>query len=563
MLLDWGFYYDAWLIDKVPSTLPIEFEEHPNGFKINPEAITMYFGANPTYIYGEGKLYHEVLFADLGILPVPFVFGRPGLEFIDYIDYDLYEGFDWLGKDAQHKKVGRVKVDDMIKSFVKKVYGFDSEKTPKAESVSSELQKMDDASLKLAFTPDFTPIFDTLDDFKNTLGVCGYIPMYPNESGLRDYLNGYYKIDTPYNVVYTKQGILKPVLDLNMSRINITPAAKQMFENADEKIYIFFKTTNHFNEGTVFDYSATYYYNEAGKINTGFRLELKKNGIKITSNSGNKTPDEFFIPMDIDFKTPRAFVINMNFDKNIVIHMNDQDDFIYKVKIPKPVFNPDDECILSGEALSNKYVQTGNFEEFGFCLKGNNESFKKFLNFNPFLQIADVKSNTDTPIPIVEGLTYSAPKTIYIPKGMDYTDADDYRTMTVSTTVAGLKQNIAEGELSKTNAADTIYLAKNKEVRKAIIENENDMFSKIHMDIGEYVYGSIGKPDVDYSGSTEYCKMLKKITSDTHIPVKITIRFKMPDWWTKDMNINMQLRMLPIGELVWYNYKKFKTGEWL
>jgi len=74
MNLDWNFYFDSWLIDKIPDGFEIRIEEHPSGVSINPPELTCYFGANPIYLYGLGKLYHEVLMSPDGITVYPSFF---------------------------------------------------------------------------------------------------------------------------------------------------------------------------------------------------------------------------------------------------------------------------------------------------------------------------------------------------------------------------------------------------------------------------------------------------------------------------------------------------------
>ncbi|MCF6204323.1 MAG: LysR family transcriptional regulator, partial [Methylococcaceae bacterium] len=76
--LKWGFYFDSWLIDKVPPGFEVKVIEDADGLRCVPESLTCYFGANPIYLNGLGKLWHEVLFSASGIAIYPMFLERPG-----------------------------------------------------------------------------------------------------------------------------------------------------------------------------------------------------------------------------------------------------------------------------------------------------------------------------------------------------------------------------------------------------------------------------------------------------------------------------------------------------
>ncbi len=143
MDLDWDFYFDDWLIDKVPDGFEIRVESHPNGEIINPPELDIYFGANPRYLYGTGKLLHEVIMSPSGIAVFPSFLDRPGFEFVESISFSLgfNESKDFHGNDVQEKHVGLVDVTEYMKNVTQVLHGvadgeFFLPSTPSAALVS-------------------------------------------------------------------------------------------------------------------------------------------------------------------------------------------------------------------------------------------------------------------------------------------------------------------------------------------------------------------------------------------------------------------------------------------
>jgi len=86
--------------------------------------------------------------------------------------------------------------------------------------------------------------------------------------------------------------------------------------------------------------------------------------------------------------------------------------------------------------------------------------------------------------------------------------------------------------------------------------------SKFYIPKGFKLYGALGNSDPGLDDSTDNCFMLTKISSDSHIPIRVDMSFKIPEWWTKDMDLEMELRIIPVDKTLWYHYKRFRTGEW-
>jgi len=566
MNLHWNFFYDSWLIDRVPELLPLTIEETNNGWRTNPSELTMYFGANPHYLYGEGKLYHEVLFSETGMFPMPFIYGRPGLEFISKMEISLDSNRDWIGRLVGNKMVGRVEVADFIKKYTEKFYGISETKPARIAGVSSELVDFDNASAKLAFKPSFETVFDTVDELRNSFNPVMYLTMYlvdamyTKEMMSKDNV----EIITPFTTIYTKEGILKPTINLKNCKLDITKYARKAFSEDTEELTIFFKTNKYFLGGLVFDYSGTLL---EGAPNYGFRLYLDRLGLKIVSNQGNKQPDVFQLPIDIDFKTPRAFIINIKYGKYIKVFISGEEVYKFNYKVFKPKFKDpeNDTCFLSGFSKSKEYVQTGNFEEFGFATKMmNDDVLNSFLSFNQLLNIAELPEVPEAPTPVVDNLMYSLDKSILIPRGVSV--QDDVEGYDVS----NIDYNI--------DIARKVYLGNgNKGIREAYLsapdthtastpysrDKSKYTLSELVIRPGEYVYGAYGYPDKAFDDSTEYFKLIKKLTSDTHIPLKITFKFKVPKWITRQTAGMMQIKLTSVEDIIWYSYKKYKTGEWL
>ena len=531
MILHWGFFKDAWLIDKVPDIFPITFEEHPKGWRINPSKVTFYFGANPTYLWGEGKLYHEVLFGNLGFVFLPFFYGRPGLEFIESYKVTFVDDKDWVGNSAGIYKIGRVNIDDMIKSYIQKYYDVDPNKKFQPGDLSSKLVKATGDEIKSQFQTEYNAIFKTISDMRNNLNCIWYSSFHShNEEIIELTSNKEIPVITPFDTYYFVQAIYKNVLSFKDCRVDITKPLKVIFYEKDSnECFITFKTPTGFIEGVVIDYG----YDDK----SGFRLDIVKEGVDIYVN-GKK----YHYAKNLIFNTNNSFVIYIKFDSEVMIRINKDTTIRTKDKIPKPTIKDSDIAYISSFSKSNKYVETGNFEEFGiFKSFPNPDYIDRFLEFDPFLPFIQQDQKKEIPI-VLENLTFSCPASILIPNG--FTSKEDGNKKTIPFNKVYLEDQNSNIEVA------TYSKVKNKDaVELNIPKNFN-------------VYKVLGNEDKYFDDKTENCYMIKKISTDTHIPIKIDIEFKIPEWWNKEMELKMELRLVPIGRMLWYHYKRFKTGDW-
>ena len=58
-------------------------------------------------------------------------------------------------------------------------------------------------------------------------------------------------------------------------------------------------------------------------------------------------------------------------------------------------------------------------------------------------------------------------------------------------------------------------------------------------------------------------KALTKVTSDVHIPLRIHMKFRLPEFYDRNTTYNMSLMFKSLDKFLWYEYTKFKTGEFI
>jgi len=534
MELNWGFFKDSWLIDPAPANIPITFEEHPTGFVINPQTVTLYFGANPTYVWGEGKLYHETIFANLGFVIMPFFYDRPGYEFIKKFSVTINEDTDWLGNPSTIYKVGRVNLKDMIKSHIKKFYGVGDladKITFKRGDPSTDLVKADDDAIKALYTPTLTPIYLSTDDLVSKTNVVWFSTMHDRGDSIYEAVSrSYWNVETPFDKIYFQQGIYENVLVLKNARLDVTNQMSAACDDSDG-FTVCFKLPAGFTEGTLIDYGYT--------DSSGFRIDVLPAGIDVYVN-GTK----YHAAYNLSFKQANAVWIYVRYGDGVYVHINKESIYLRDLNLLNINKTDNAPAYISGLSLTNRYVDTGNVEELGI-FKGevDTDTMLSYLSFDPMVPNNRTITTTDDDIPvIVNDLTFSVPAAIMIPN-----------------TYVSSTQN------SKTIPFEKIYIGDtNSNIEEGKYESESDLDGvKIYIPENFNFYDALGHPDTGLDDVTTNCFMIKKLSSDTHIPLKIYMEFQIPDWWTKDMILNMQLKLIPVDRMIWYHYKKFKTGDWL
>jgi hypothetical protein len=65
-------------------------------------------------------------------------------------------------------------------------------------------------------------------------------------------------------------------------------------------------------------------------------------------------------------------------------------------------------------------------------------------------------------------------------------------------------------------------------------------------------------------GISEEIPVLTKLTSDTHIPLRIHMDFVVPTgFYDKDIVYNIRIVLKSLHKFLWYSFKRYKTGEWV
>ena len=539
--LSWGFYKDSWLIDPMPETFEIRVEEHPDGIRLNPSKLTLYFGANPMYLWGTGKLYHEVIFAQYGFIVVPLFLGRPGFELVSSISYSLEKERDWLDNPIGERVVGRADIDKMVKTYLNQIYGIEPLTTKtlvKPNDLSSKLVKADDSQLDKQYTVGYTPIYANTSDLTLNNDAVALIPLTLKNKSIYEVINNKeLDYESPFDKIYITNGLYESVVSLKTVRVDITEQLDEMFK--DEKGFnICFKLLPNFREGTLIDYGST--QNENDK-NYGFRLDVNRNSITLILNNGDKF-EYLTVPVTLSFITANAFFIKVEYGGTVEIRINDQV-FKYRRQFKKPVFQDGIKGFLSGLSVSKQTVETGDLAEVGLFGYYVDPKFRdKYLAMEPILPYPGIPKVQDTLTPVFEDLTYSVPVKILLPQGTG--------------SKKSTKPHKSYGDM---------YLANdNSQVQKNEIDsfNRSSNYVETFIPVGWNVFRTLGRPDPNFDNKTDFIFMLKKLTSDIHIPLKIDIHFRLPEWWTKDMQLHMKLKMVPIGKSMWYPYEKYRTGEW-
>ena len=546
--LPWGFYKDSWLIDKMPDVFEIRVEEHPSGIILNPKRLTVYFGTNPMYLWGTGKMYHETLYSQLGFMIIPTFLNRPGLEFVSSISYSLASERDWLGNPIGPRVIGRVNIDEMTKTYLKQVYNIGELKDKvlvKKNDMSSELVDATGDQLNKQYTVGYTPIYKNISDFKSKNDVVTMVPMTMKNGEILDIVsNTSLDYSSPFDKIYEQKGIYENVISLKTLKIDITNELDKMFEN-EKGFHICFKTLPGFREGVVIDYDSTQNYNDK---NYGFRITVYRNQIVVIINSGDELKS-LIIPVTLNFLIANSIMLNVEYDSRVELNIN-KETYRYKYPFKKPVFRKGSKGFLSGMSKSKQNVETGDLAEvglFGFFI---DTLFKeKYLAMEPILPYPGIPAVEDSLTPVIADKTYSMPVKIMLPSG---TDSKKSTKHAVSNPYSNIYIGNLNSDIKKINAVSKLHY----------YYDVGPSYRNIYIPENWNIYKVIGRPDSEFDDKTDFMFMPKKITSDIHIPLKIDIHFKLPSWWTKDMKLFISLKMIPIGKSLWYNYSKYRTGEW-
>ena len=546
MNLDWDFYFDDWLIDKVPAGMEIKIEEHPSGININPPELTCYFGANPIYLYGLGKLYHEVLMSPDGIAIYPEFLDRPGFEFVEEIGFkaDFSKNTDFWGNDVDEKHVGYVNALKYMNALIKTLYGVDEGEYVGMRTPSTELKFVDAADRDL-----INSSFDNYQIFPSEVimrdkGCFLYIrgEVDDDRDGPYDIMSGTYLTATAPGAFINTPGTFNNVLFLKYTYIELPNSVVSQMSGME--FQILFGTTAGFREGTVFDFGTT---NRSTPPNYGFSLSLHPSGATIVMNDGNL--NIFSFPFNADYRFPHRFSLVRQSDSLMLAMDGEVVGSEMFTGIGGILFDPSRKNYISALSLdSAKNVAAGDLEEIAFFSRlVEDETIDKYYNDVVPLTKKGGTSAIEyekVPVALSYDLTYVKPTTIFIPNFFN-ADFDKFYLVNAQGII-----NIVGG-----TATNSSYLEDHEPIEnKSLIINTGFRFHSVTTNNYE--------DNIDF-GIGERVPVLTKLTSDVHIPLRIYMKFKIPEFHSNKTVYNIRLVLKSLNKFLWYSYEKYKTGEFV
>ena len=545
MNLDWNFYYDSWLIDKVPDGLEIKVVDNGNGPKCIPSSLTCYFGANPIYLYGKGKLLHEVLFSPRGIAIYPEFLQRPGFEWVKRKSFDVrFESeLDFHGNNVVAKHIGNINASQFMKDISSVMYGIEESQFTAISTPSSSLRKLNQEDIDLIDkgVGDNQVYANSGDMVAN--GIIFYSRMFMEDSrvGPMEIIEGSDLVITSPGAPILTPGANTDVLFLKYSHIDI-PASytTNMFESSG---FCFgFKTLEQFRFGTIFDFGAT---NLAQGLNYGASLMITEIGIYLTLNDGGEL-NRFFLTASIDYRFPHVWLIQRDGDDLILIIDGRQIDREDISMVGDVVFdNAKYNNYISRRSIAEENEYAGDIEELFFSRKTMTRTHmdKYFSSGTPLLKKGGVSALEKETIPFAlsYGLTFKSPTDFFIP-------------------------NFFNADFSK-------FYLKNKSNLVIIATQAKKISSSYRDDLEPFLDKSLLIPTgyaidqvlaSENNGLAEEIPVLTKLSSDNHIPIRIHMDFVVPvEFYDKNTVFNMRIVLKSLDKFAWYSYEKFKTGEFV
>lgn len=546
MNLDWDFFFDNWLIDKIPDGFEVKIEEHPSGISINPPELYCYFGANPIYMYGLGKLYHEVLMSPTGITIYPEFLDRPGFEFVEEITFkaDFEEELDFFGNSVKAKHVGYVNATDYMNNILKTIYGVAEGEYVGQKTPSSKLRKVTGSDLDL-ITKSFEnyQVFNDAQDMRDN-GCTFYMHGYGEDDrgGPYDLITGNYMNAVAPGALINTPGTFSDVLFLRYTYIEITEYAVSAISSSN--FQILFSTTEEFRAGTVFDFGST---NKSTPPNYGFKLIIEPSGVTIVMNDGNY--NSFSIPYLIDFRFPHRFSLIRTDDSVFMFIDGKIMGEIDTSSIGNIIFDSNRPNLISGEAgdtTSNS--PAGDLEEVAFfSMVVDSEKISKYYDdVVPLIKAGGIDQQLyeNAPVALSYDLTYSKPTNIFIPNFFGANFNNFY--LVDSNGIVNVIGDYPQNDSYLTGYEPT-------ENKSILVKNGFRISSVTTHNYEEFVDFYVG----------ERIPVLTKLTSDVHIPLRIYMKFRIPEFHSNKIVYNIRLVLKSLDKFLWYSYKKYKTGEFV
>lgn len=537
MILDWDFFFDEWLIDRIHDGFEIKIEEHPNGMVINPPELTCYFGANPIYLYGEGKLQHEVVFAPTGFAVYPEFLQRPGFEFVDEITFnvDFSESKDFHGNSIKEQHIGMVNAKQYLDGIFTKIYGTASGYSG-IQMPSLDLRKLrsEDYAAQGKLVENFQiyqSVSDMIDDncrFYTTMGIDD------NDTRLHEVINDTRMSVTSPGAIVQTPGVHGGVIFLRYSYITLPSYVNSILSGNDFQIV--FTTEVDFRYGTILDIGTTYY---SDSDNYGIRIDILADGILIVANSFET--NQLFFSYEFDFRFIHKIMITKE-SNSVVVAVDGNVLGSKEIKGDGNIkFMPSARGMISYDSRGDRNSSAGDIEDFAiYSPSMSSENAKKFFFDDvPFIDRQGTQAIIfeNIPVSLSYDLTYVNPARMMIPnffgaifKKIYLIDKDD-------------NIDIIEPEDNSS-----------RELKSIVIQNG----FKIHN------VSTLNIEDGIDSLFSDRMPVLTKLTSDSHVPLRIYMKFKIPEmFWNKKTTYSLRLVLTPVAKMLRYGYTKYKTGEFV
>ncbi len=540
MTLDWDFFYDSWLIDKVPDYLEVVIEEHPSGLIINPPELVCYFGANPIYLYGLGKLQHEVIMSPDGIVIYPEFLERPGFEFVEKNSMRVVfdEEYDFHGNWVLDKHIGNVDAKRYLESIFYNIFGTSTDYAG-IRMPSSSLRRLNQDDYRLQEQDPSR--FRMYEDVGHMIGdgCVFYCSMSANKTSglLKEEINNIEFPMTAPGAVIQVPGIFGLVVLTRYSYAKLPSYAIDGL--TDDKFQIFFSINKDFRYGTVLDFGSTEY---SSGNNYGFRIDILPNNINIIANDGSL--NRFSFVCSFDFGVPNKILIQRDGEK-FALSING---ILVEVKeimgIGNIAFEVNTESYIAKIANGGR-SGAGEMEELAIFSTPMSSDYMDIYSYDalPFLYRGGGSAVVfdNIPLSLSYDLTYVNPVELFI---SNFFGGDVDKIYLINNVQNIISQSIAKSSTAKSSnfTYNTVVVPNGYKIHQVTTNNMVD--------------------GIDYVVGTKM-PVITKLTSDTHIPIKIRIKFQIPEWWNKKNTYNIRLMLRSVNKLLKYEYKKFKTGEFV
>jgi len=576
MDLPWGFYRDSWLIDPYPNEIEIVVKKDEKGkFYPSPGKVVLFFGANPKYIYGEGKYEHEVFISPTGTALYPEFSETINGDFIriDNIVITTVKEYDFDGRLNYDKFFGDVDPLLFLENVQKKVYKLSQGKFSTNFTPSPFLREATDSELlsKVVDSSKFS-IYENAEQMAND-GCLHYWKMdiqpslNENTVSIDDKIGGMpLKFITNYSINYQ---IFDEVSTLDITR-GYLQVSRSILNSLKNGFYLMFKTLPNLKFGKVFSFGIE---NINGKY-YGCEFYINETSISFVANNEDQRIWEKTCSIDWSFSQKVGIYFKHGILKIIVSKITLIDEEV-STNIS---FFENNIFVIAGKIISERRSPSrfGNISEFAIFDGDDNVGAEKFVDTDKvFIRssyLPTVQEEDGTPI-ISDNLTFKDDRMFFLP---NYGDSPKFKEIqTRENYNVDTKQFTSEeyyniGSTSQRNNVFRLYAIDSsgyKTVLKKVPDNlrrQQDRPEDIIIANKLYripkrtrFFGIIiGN---DYTGRK--FNSLTKLTSDTHYPLRIEIDISVPDYFKVENTYKFKLKLTSLDSFLYYNYAKFRDKK--